>query len=95
MSIDNIKEYYAKERGFENWSEFLNNIHGFQIPSHMTEVAQRYAQSQAQELQEQNAELVEMLRHVVYEYEQGESSYRTIMEIKELLTKHNHLNKKL
>ncbi len=47
------------------------------------------------ELHEQNAELVEMLRHVVYEYEQGESSYRTIMEIKELLTKYNHLNKKL
>lgn len=50
MSIDKIKEYYAKERGFESWSEFLNNIHGFQIPSHMTEVAERYAQSQTQEL---------------------------------------------
>lgn len=47
-----------------------------------------YSQSQTHELQEQNAELVEILRHVVYEYEQGESSYRTIREIKELLTKY-------
>ena len=43
------------------------------------------------ELIEQNRELVEMLRHVVYEYEQDEQSYRTIREIKELLAKYNHL----
>ena len=53
-----------------------------------------FSQSQTQGLQEQNSELVEILRHVVYEYEQGESSYRTIREINELLTKHNQLNKK-
>lgn len=47
-----------------------------------------YSQSKTQELQEQNADLVKILRHVVYEYEQGEQSYSTIREIKELLTKY-------
>lgn len=47
-----------------------------------------YSRSQTQELQDQNAELVEILRHVVYEYEQGEQSYSTIREIKELLVKY-------
>lgn len=47
-----------------------------------------YSQSKTHELQEQNAYLVEILRHVVYEYEQGEQSYSIIREIKELLTKY-------
>lgn len=43
------------------------------------------------ELVEQNRELIQILRNVVYEYEQDEQSYSTIWEIKELLTKYNHL----
>ena len=100
MSIDKIKEYYAKERGFESWSEFLNNIHGFQIPSHMTEVAERYAQSQTQELQEQNAELVELVercKDVIYaynDYRPTATGNEILQAIQDRLTKHNHLNKK-
>lgn len=98
-TIEEIKEQYAKDferASFEDmlWSyaESENGINNFIMIT--DEVAERYAQSQTQELQEQNAELVEMLRHVVYEYKQGEKSYSTIREINELLTKHNNLNKK-
>lgn len=52
------------------------------------EIMRDYSQSRTKDLQEQNAYLVEILRHVVYEYEQGEQSYSTIREIKELLTKY-------
>lgn len=44
-------------------------------------------QSRMIALEQGNKELVEMLRQVVYEYEQGEQSFKTILEIKELLNK--------
>lgn len=133
-TIDEIKEQYAIEKGFNNWEGFIMEQPVYRYEDHTDEVAERYAEIKSRditkqsdyyieildridlknigivlgiennksvsknllpkikELQEQNADLVEMLIHVVYEYEQGESSYRTIREIKELLTKYNHLN---
>lgn len=60
----------------------------------LMEQAVKFSQSKTQELKEQNAELVEMLTMVIdvwgYEYE-GSTAYK---KVDDLLTKHNHLNKK-
>lgn len=44
MDIKETKNLYAKERGYDSWSEFENKTPSFHISGHMTEVAQRHSQ---------------------------------------------------
>jgi|GEM_PF-5858430 len=53
-----------------------------------------YVKSQTQELQEQNAELVEMIEHIFYKTNFQRHFPTTSIKVKNLLTKYNHLNKK-
>ena len=55
----------------------------------ITQAMKSYAQSQTQELQEQNAEIVEMLKDV-----KGYLGSDKRNEVDALLTKYTHLNKK-
>lgn len=77
MTLEEIKAQVAKEYGFYNWDSITALDLGDRI---INQIAQRYAQSQTQELQEQYAELVEMLSKLVLLLE----------EIDSTLFHHNH-----
>lgn len=60
----------------------------------LMEQALKFSQSQTQELQEQNAELVEMIEYIFYKTNFQNHFPTTSIKVKNLLTKYNHLNKK-
>lgn len=81
--VDKLEQDYASKRLYAD----------------LMEQAVKFAQSQTQELQEQNAELVEALESVVKLQDKyfGERDIHRVLqkkvfEIEELLTKYNHLN---
>ena len=80
-------EYY--EEGLKEAKEKIGMAHRLieYIGNH-----DNYIKSQAQELKEQNAELVEMLSLVCMDLEERGRAYGDVYTMsKELLTKHNHL----
>lgn len=94
QTLEEIKEQYAKDferASFEDmlWSyaESENGINNFIMIT--DEVAERYAQSQTQELQEQNAELVFVLQNIANMLEVNAKI--SVESIKRVLTKYNHL----
>ena len=104
MIIDEVAERYAQSQTQElqDWKESASKVFknldlqaiGKTLGIGLGEDVSVNVLPKIKEIQEQNAGLVEILRHVVYEYQQGEKSYSTIREIKELLTRYYHLNKK-
>lgn len=95
-TIEEIAKQYVWEKnlGYDDVNRFLKESL-FQPTHHLEIIAERYAKSQTQELQEQNAELVEMLSLVCMDLEERGRAYGDAYTMsKELLTKHNHLNKK-
>ena len=97
-TIEEIKEEFAKCEGYESYLDlaFSGNYYAKHSDSEDTinELMVRYAQSQTQDLQEQNAELVEMLKHLYELTEYFDEWEEERQKMKDLLTKHNHLNKK-
>ncbi|WP_099368087.1 hypothetical protein [Sphingobacterium sp. 1.A.4] len=97
QTLEEIKEQYAKDferASFEDmlWSyaESENGISDFIMIT--DEVAERYAQSQTQELIEQNKELVSALKKILdFKKFQRVEDFISIEELEELLTKYNHL----
>lgn len=97
--VDVVRSFDVQAKKFTDWKESMMKVHSeldlqgiakaLELPLGSSIAPQ--VLPKVKELIEQNAELVEMLRHVVYEYEQDERTYRTIREIKEVLTKYNHL----
>ena len=83
-TIEEIKDQVAKETGFHCWSEHKDT--GI-YDSDVNLIAERYAQSQTQELIEQNAELVEMLKQTVRSLD-GNGFPRLRGQIEEVLTKY-------
>jgi hypothetical protein len=77
-----INGHYCEECGvmIEVWDD---DACSKEFQREVDEVAERYAQQYI----DANKELVEMFGQVVYEYEQGEQSFKTILEIKELINK--------
>ena len=65
-TIEEIKDEYAHETSAHGWFD-MTMRQGPIRNAQVDEVAERYAQSQTQELQEQNAELVEMLEELLKE----------------------------
>ena len=99
--LEKIRNQVAKDSSFDDWDDLcfchgeMESIKRFEeLTKFCDEVSQRYARSKTQEIQEQNADLVNMLAMVIdvwgYEYE-GSTAYK---KVDELLTKHNHLNQK-
>lgn len=90
-TLEEIKDEYWKEVGFKDTDTAIMDIaigsskiaSATILENHYNIITQRYAQQYI----DANKELVETLRQVVYEYEQGEHSFKTILEIKELLNK--------
>ena len=101
-TIEEIKEEVSREflHPYRTWlenSRFSNddNISVLEDSGAIDEVVKRYAQSQTQELQDHNAELVDMLSLVCMDLEERGRAYGDAYTMsKEILTKHNHLNKK-
>lgn len=92
--IEEIKEQVANDNGWQTWDNATPPwVEPKEVERLMNEVAERYAKSQTQELQEQNAELVEMLKQTVRALD-GNGFPRLRSQIEELLAKYNHLNKK-
>lgn len=94
-TIEEIKEEVSREflHPYRTWlenSRFSNddNISVLEDSGAIDEVVKRYAQSQTQELKEQNAELVEMLETVrnvfMFKYKKS-TAYK---EVNKLLTKY-------
>lgn len=77
-TMEEVFDQVARECGWECWFTAYNEeaITNMMI----AEAASRYAELQTQKHKE-------LLMQVVYEYEQGERSYGTIRDIKELLDK--------
>lgn len=90
-TIEEIKDQVAKETGFHCWLEHKDT--GI-YDSDVNLIAQRYAKSQAQELQKQNAEIVEMLGYIFYKTNFQNHFPTTSIKVKNLLNKRKHLNKK-
>lgn len=69
-TIEEIKTQWAKDHSYENYFEFLDltrkcdTDHVFIMDGAVTKIAKRYAKSQTQELQDQNAELLRTLQSV-------------------------------
>lgn len=98
-TIEEIKDQEACNDGYYRWGDveeriISGDINVKQINHLIKQIAQSYAQSQTQELQEQNAELVEMLEYIFYKTNFQNHFPTTSIKVKNLLTKHNHLNKK-
>lgn len=96
-TIEEIAKQYVREKnlGYVDVNRFLKESL-FQPTHHLEIIAERYAQSQTQELQEQNSELISMLekcqslmRNSIFT-----PHHNTALAIIELLTKHNLSNKK-
>lgn len=89
-TIEEIKNEWAQKLNnghgncCKNWKEYVSNNDIDE--EDITEIAERYAQSQTQELQERNAELVRMLEDV-----KGYLGSDKRNEVDTLLTKYNHL----
>ena len=108
-TIEEIIEEYTKGRisGTTDFNEMIDKSL-LQPIEHVKNIAERYAQSQTQELQEQNAELVNVIKDLIpmaedgYRLHKNNGSHQDFLEddrdilkkAKELLTKNNHLNKK-
>lgn len=94
-TIEEIRAIVATDQGYDSWEYFLEWEDADDVAYHL---AIEYSNQQTQELQEQNAELVNILSSIVEK--QFDSKYSlqslnsTISEAKEILTKHNNLNKK-
>lgn len=90
-TIEEIKEERAQECLARNWSQLL--VAGL-TNTDVDYIAQRYAQSQTQELQEQNAELVMTLETIASLITNQTSMSTVKASLLQILTKHKHLNKK-
>lgn len=88
-TIEEIKDEVAIEYGWKSWKSCYgeDGITNTMID----EVAQRYAQSQTQELQEQNAELVEMFNEIYNDRLWGND--KDFDKLKDLITRATKLNK--
>lgn len=101
MTLEEIKDEYFKEIGFKSLDDAVMEIaigmskigSASVLENHFTKISERYAQSQTEELKEQNAELVEMLKQTVRALD-GNGFPRLRSQIEELLTKYNHLKSK-
>lgn len=94
MTLEEIKDEYAINlAGYNTWDELINDEPSYRVEIHTDQVAERYAQSQTHELQEQNAELVEMLERAKLEFKQFRDAFGQgsllINEIEQLILKHN------
>ena len=91
MTIEEIKDEVAIEYGWKSWKSCYGDDGITNVM--IDEIAHRYAQSQTQELQEQNAELVEMLERAKLEFKQFRDAFGQgsllINEIEQLILKHN------
>ena len=100
-TIEEIKEEVSRYflHPYRTWlenSRFSNddNISVLEDYGAIDEVVKRYAQSQTQELQEQNAELV-MTLETIASLITSQTSMSTVQaSLLQVLTKHNHLIKK-
>lgn len=97
-TLEEIKEEVAQELGYKSNSVFsaheqlLINPHGYNykvLSRSIDQVAERYAQSQNQELIEQNRELVFVLQNIVNMLEVDAKI--SVESIRRVLTKYNHL----
>lgn len=90
-SIEGIKDEVAIEYGWKSWKSCYGDD-GI-TNTMIDEVAKRYAQSQTQEIIEQNRELVEMLERAKLEFEQFRDAFGQgsllINEIEKLILKHD------
>lgn len=99
-TIEEIKEEFAKGEGYESYLDlaFSGNYYAKHSDSEDTinELMVRYAQSQTQELKEQNAELVGLLKKCKELMENSifTPHKNTASVITQLLTKYQHLNQK-
>lgn len=94
-TIEEIKAEVSTDDNFHNWESLFESCAMYdygRLENAIDEVAQRYAQSQTQELQEQNAELIKMLEYIFYKTNFQNHFPTTSINVKNLLTKHNHLN---
>ena len=73
MTLEEIAKQYVWEKNLGNIgiNTFLKESL-FEPMYHIEIIAERYAKSQAQELIEQNAELVDLLKGIVKQIEKGE-----------------------
>lgn len=113
MTLEEVKEQCAKDHGWRSYNDAVDNanvgvISGYSFADIWEDVAQRYAQSQTQELIEQNREIVAAIKELTPMAEDGyklhckngshqdflEDDREILKKAKELLTKYNHLNKK-
>lgn len=93
-TIEEIKEQYAKEQKQVSWEDVIichkkSRYYGFLYNKAIDDVAERYAQSQTQELIESMGEI-----HAITEKSSAGGIHigniRTIVD--RVLTKYNHLN---
>ena len=102
MRLEEIKEQVASDDNFHNWQLLFESCAMFdygRLESAIDKVAERFVQSQTHELQEQNAELVDLVercRDVIYAYNDYRPTAKgneILQALQERLTKYNHLNK--
>ena len=95
-TIEEIKTQWAKDHSYENYSEFLDltrkcdTDHVFIMDGAVTQIAKRYAQSQTQEIKEQNEELIDGLRHIAIMLRLD--AQISVDSIYELIRRCNYLN---
>ncbi len=86
-TIEEIKEQYAKELGYSKW---VNIGYDANSEKRNNEVAKRYAQSQTQELQEQDAELVEMLEDMETAWQSLPYGHNSVRDTQNWITNSLH-----
>lgn len=98
-TIEEIRNDVAIDFGYKNLDQLLA-FNDSCIVDIINRVSERYARSQTQELQEQNAELVDLVercKDVIYaynDYRPTATGNEILQAIQDRLTKYNHLNKK-
>lgn len=86
-TLEEIKEGYAINlAGYSTWDELIYDEPSYRVEIHTDQVAELYAQSQTQELVEQNRELIEALQNVVNLLDSD--SKISVESIKRVLTKY-------
>lgn len=92
MTLEEIQESKAKEYGFKSFKDLEKSEHGsdphWNVREDIAYTYVEYLESQTQELQEQNAELIEMLQRFI---DNNMMSVTADDEAKDRLTKYNHL----
>ncbi len=100
MTLEEIKNQVATDDNFHNWESLFEICAMYdygRLENAIDEVAKRFAQSQTQVLQEQNAELVDLVkrcRDVIYaynDYKPTATGNEILQAIQDRLTKYNHL----